>query len=633
MVTRSSLVWIMTGIAAGIAGGWLWNRERTSDDMPSTASASAAEPIRSPFMPRREREEHASYLSPSNAGSRSEPERASSKSSSEFAHRQSVYESASHANREQLAAMMADARALANPVERRNTLEVLVLRYAELDVAGALGEAIENDRETAAHLLASLTSVAPEQTWERAKEVTNPAERFAYLDAVANAWAARDPQRAFEKVTDLPVQWQRSELLQSVVSAIADRDPRLAIRLAESQGPVVSGSLTELIATQWSRQNPSEAARWVEGLSRTDQARYAYRVADAYVAQKPSEALAWALRLAGSPQRYLWSAMLGEMAKYDADQALQIAQSAESPAQRAQAMGKVLAAIAETNPSLAMTHLSKMPSGRMRSEILGEVARSVATLTPTAALDWLNDINDDSLQLEAAQSLGWALSRRNVEAAAQLVDRVPKDARQNWITAVALAYAEFDVDRGRQWVRKYSNEGVDTAAQFARSVASRNPELAIQLVSDVTDDQERDRLLAGLLRPLTEHSPAQGARWAEKITDDEQRSRSIGEVAGIWAQYDLPAARKWIQSLDDGPAKDQALTTLVQQGRGSVDDMLGIINQIQTPERRSHAVLMAAMRLSQSDLESARTLLRRYPLDPARQRQFDEFLQRRNRGP
>ena len=28
MVTRSSLVWVMTGIAAGIAGGWLWNRER-----------------------------------------------------------------------------------------------------------------------------------------------------------------------------------------------------------------------------------------------------------------------------------------------------------------------------------------------------------------------------------------------------------------------------------------------------------------------------------------------------------------------------------------------------------------------------------------------------------------------------
>jgi hypothetical protein len=275
----------------------------------------------------------------------------------------------------------------------------------------------------------------------------------------------------------------------------------------------------------------------------------------------------------------------------------------------------------------------KLPPGRMRSEVLGQVARSVAALPPTSAIDWLNDIDDDSIQLEAAQSLGWALAQTNVEAAAQLVDRVPKEARPNWITAVALGYAEFDVDKGRQWVRRYASDGVDTAAQFARTVAQRNPELAVQLIDDVTDDQERDRLLVGVLRPLTEHSPAQAARWAEKITDAEIRARSVGEVAGIWAQYDLPAARKWIGTLDDGPAKEQALTQLVSNGRGSVDDMVGIINQIQTPERRSQAVLMAAMRLSQNDMESARTLLRRYPLDPARQRQFDEFLQRRGRGP
>ena len=325
MVTRSSLVWVMTGIAAGIAGGWLWNRERPVDVAPSAASASSGEPIRSPFTQRRE--ERATYLTPSDASRR----RAGLRSTARSRRRNSLIVSRSTSPpatpiASSSPSMIADARALANPVERRSTLEALLLRYAELDVDGALGQALENDRETAAHLLAALTAVAPEQTWERAKQVTNPAERFAYLDAVVDAWAAQDPERAFTQVADLPAEWQRTELLQSVIAAIADRDPRLAIRLAESQGPVVSGSLTELIATQWSRQNPSEAARWVEGLSRPDQARYAYRVADAYVAQKPSEALAWALRLAGSPQRYLWSSMLGQMAKYDPDQALQIAQ-------------------------------------------------------------------------------------------------------------------------------------------------------------------------------------------------------------------------------------------------------------------------------------------------------------------
>jgi hypothetical protein len=506
------------------------------------------------------------------------------------------------------------------------------LRYAELDTNGALEQALELDRETAAHLLAVLASVAPEQTWERAKQVTNPAERFAYLDAVVQALAAEDPERAFAKVADLPAEWQRSELLQAVVTSIADRDPRLAIKLAETQGSIVSASLIDLIATQWSRRNPSEAARWVEGLPRQEQARYAYRVAEAYVAQKPSEALAWGLRLAGSPRKFLWSSMLGEMAKYDPDQALQIAQAAESPAQRAQALGKVLAAIAETNPALAMTHLQKIPAGEARSEILGEIAGSVAALTPTQALDWLNDIDEKSTQVEAAKSLGWQLARRNVEAAAQLVDRIPKEARSSWITAVALAYADVDVDKGRQWVRRYANEPGDATFQFARTVAARNPDLAVQLVDGIADDQERDRMLRGILQPLAEHSPALAARWAERVTDDELRARSISEVANTWAQYDLPAARKWALSLGDGPAKDQALTTLVQRGGGTVDDVVPIINQIQTPERRSHAVLMAAMRLSQNDMEGARTLLRRYPLDPARQRQFDDYVQRRGRG-
>jgi hypothetical protein len=155
----------------------------------------------------------------------------------------------------------------------------------------------------------------------------------------------------------------------------------------------------------------------------------------------------------------------------------------------------------------------------------------------------------------------------------------------------------------------------------------------VQLVDGVVDDQERDRLLRGLLGPLAEHSPAIAARWAERVTDDDMRTRSVGEVASIWAQYDLPAARKWVLSLEDGPPKDTALTQLVQRAGGSLDDVLPIIGQIQMPERRSRAVLMAAMQLSQSDMEGARTLLRRYPLDPSRQRQFEDYVQqRRNKG-
>ena len=136
--------------------------------------------------------------------------------------------------------------------------------------------------------------------------------------------------------------------------------------------------------------------------------------------------------------------------------------------------------------------------------------------------------------------------------------------------------------------------------------------------------------LAGEIEPIGFDVKAPRAQLMGR--DRHSRARSIGEVASTWAQYDASAARKWVLSLDDGPAKDQALTALVQRGGASVDDMQQIINQIQMPERRSQAVLMAAMSMSRNDMEGARTLLRRYPLDPARQRQFDDYVQRRGRG-
>jgi hypothetical protein len=632
MVTRSSLVWVMTGIAAGIAGGWLWNRERTVEMTAVPAPASYTETIRSPFAPRRE--ERASYLThpqSDRSASSAAVESRRRESSSDFSHRRALYASASLADRTQLDAMIADAKALANANERRSTLDILLLRYAEIDADGALRYAADIDRETATHLIATLAAVIPDRAWEYAAHTSDPAERLAYLNSVITVWAADEPERVFTKVTELPAQWQRSELLQQAIGEIATRNPRLAMDLVGRLEPAVSTSLLDLVASVWSRNDPSAAARWVESNPRAKQSRLAYRVADAYIAQKPDEALAWGLRLATTPQRYLWSSMLGRMAAYNPDEALRLAQAAENPAQRAQALGNVLAAIAQTNPSLATAQLMKIPPGNARSNIIYQIADNVAATTPGSALDWLNSIDDARTRIEAATSLGNSLARRDVEAAAQLMDRIPKEARSSWISSVAMAYADSDVEKGRQWIKRYASEAGPATVQFARTVAARNPEAAVQMIEGVSDDKERDRLLSGMLPMLAENSPETAARWAERMSDENARASAVAQVTAVWAQYDAQAARKWVQSLDGGE-RDQGLTVLVERSGAPLDEMLPIINQIQVPERRMHAVLMTAMRLAQNDPESARTLLRRYPLDPARQRQFDDFMQRRGRG-
>ncbi|MGH8186468.1 MAG: hypothetical protein ACREUC_07890, partial [Steroidobacteraceae bacterium] len=584
---------------------------------------------RSPFAASRELSSVGSAAQRSIESDRPERPTSSVAPGIDFSRRQAIYEKAGAADQDELDSLIAQAKALPDGAERRSTLEILLLRYAQSDFDGAMRHAMGVERTTAASLITALASTAPERAWERVSDAKHPAAQREYRSAVVSAWVAREPELAFANVVAMPVDWQRTELLQQATAEIARRDPRLAIELVGTIDAANSEDFLDIVAQEWARRDPAAAARWVESYPQAKQARFAYKVADAYVAQNPTEALAWAVRISQSPRRYLWAYMLGKIALYDPHEALRLANAADSPVQRSHGLGTVLGAIAQRNPELATAHLAKVPAGRgSRGEVLMQIANGIVTVAPTAAIDWLNSIDDEAMRVEAANYLGSALARADVEAAAQLIDRIPKEARGAWISSVALGYADHDIEKGRLWIRKYSDERSDAAFQFARTVASRNPEAALQLLDGVTDEAERNRLMSGMMMPLAEQSPELAARWAERITDNSARERAVGQVASVWRQYDWPAARKWALSLEDGPARDAAVMHLAMNA-GNVDETLSLINQVQSPERRMDLVMRTAMQMAQSDPQGARTLIRRHPLDPQRQHQLDRFLQQR----
>jgi hypothetical protein len=624
---RAIVSWLMAGTAAVLALVWFMSRESAKEV--AAAAPEATQTLRSPFAANRY--SSTASLTPARAIESDGPERpaASIPASADFSRRQAIYEKAAAADQDELDALIAEAKALPEGAERRSTLEILLLRYAQADFDGALKHAMELDRTTAASLINTLAATAPERAWERVSEMQNAGTQREYRSAIVSAWSMREPERAFANVVAMSADWQRTELLQQATAEIAQRDPRLAIELIGTIDAGNADDLLDIVAQEWARRDPAAAARWVETYPQAKQARFAYKVADAYVAQNPSEALAWAIRISQTPRRHLWSYMLGKIALYDPHEALRIANAAESPAQRSQALGTVLGSIAQRNPDLATEHLRKVPAGRSRTQVLMQIANGITTVTPGAAIEWLNSIDDDAMRVEAANYLGSQLARTDVEAAAQLIDRIPKEARGAWISAVALGYADFDIEKGRQWIRKYSDERSEASFQFARTVASRSPELAQQLLEGISDDGERNRLISGMVMPMAEQAPELAARLAGRITDENARANALGTVANVWQQYDWPGARKWALSLEDGPARDTAVTTVAMSATNH-DDALSLINQIQSPERRQDVVMRVAMQMSQSDPQGARTLLRRHPLDPQRQSQVDRYLKRRD---
>jgi hypothetical protein len=549
----------------------------------------------------------------------------------EFSRREALYVIAGRADWPQLRGLIAAATALPNEAERLDTLETLWLRYAELDPEAALRSALETDRATATRLVAVLARTQPQQSWEAVARISDPLARIAFQKAVVTTWAPQEPDRAFATVQAMPRSWQRRQLLEEATAQIAQRDPTYALELVKGLESTNANSLRLTVALEWVKFDPAGAAQWVETLEPQAQGEVAYQVGDAFVAQQPEAALAWALRIAHSPGRNLWSHLVGELARQNRDQAWQLAQSAENPAQRMRASGAVIRTIASTDPALAATYLEKIPPGAPRSQIAAQVGNDVSFTEPALALAWLESIGDSDIRVAVANSMAVNLARSDVETAAKLMDRVPKEARRQWMNAVAMAYANADPVRGGEWLARQRDVPGSIVANFAANISAIDPETTLDVINRF-DEKQRQAALMGVLPKMAQQAPEAAARMVDDIADRRVRAQVTGRVATIWARYDEAAARKWVTSLPWGDPRDQGLEALVNNQNSSLDDRLTLIGQIQSPDTRSQAVWNTAMSLVASDPEGARTVLRRYPLGPEMQAQLESTLRQHKEG-
>lgn len=541
---------------------------------------------------------------------------------SSFSQRNALYARTANASDAELEEMIDEARAIVGQVERVPTLEILLLKLAERDVGAAVRAAVDGERTDAYALIATLATSDPEAVWRAVALTGDPLARMEHQGAVASVWLAHDPARAFATIASLPTGWPREQLLRQSAWALARRDPQQAIELVKTLPNGERRELYSAVAQQWGRHDPATAAEWIETQDLQMQGALAYQIANSYVAQQPEEALAWALRISRSPGRNLWSHMIGQIAVHDPQDALRRAQAAENPAQRAQALGRAIASIAARDPALATAYLDKLPPGNVRSSAVAEVAMQVAQLRPHGAVDWLRDLPDAGLRMAAVNAVASTLAQSDVSAAAQMIDRVPRELRDSWVEHVALAYAQTDAERGVEWLNRWSDEAPHVAYNFVHNVAMRDLDAGLQVIDQLAEGVERDQMLTNVMGMVAMRSPETALEHLQNIDDDRMRMQATATVAGAWGQQDPTGARKWATSLTAGTTRDAALSQLIPH-MPSLDERISLLEQIQSPDRRVTAVFEAAARMARSDPDGMRALLRRFPLDPQRQQQLD----------
>ncbi|MGH8175555.1 MAG: hypothetical protein ACREV5_04760 [Steroidobacter sp.] len=634
-MTRWRIVLAIAGAGVAVAGYWLVARD-TGPAGPSDMTGSAHTAASKLSLPRPA--ENPNVLSAAEARAQRELQYAdfsriaqTEDLPSTFARREALYAIAARADASRLDELIDEAKLLVNESERANALEILLLRLAERDPEAAVRRALEAQRTDSVRLIAVLSELAPQPAWQAMSQVGDPLARMEYQNAIAQTWAAQDPARAFASVAGLPADWTREQLLRQLTWRMTRKDPRLAIDLANTLPDPDRNPLLDAVADQWGRYDPAAAAEWVEGMNRGMQGRLAYRIAGAYVVQQQEEALTWALRISQSPGRNLWSYMVGQIAIRNPHEALQLAQSAENPMQRTRALGQVLTSIASRDPALAMSYVDKLPAGDSRTQTAAGIAAQIARTQPATAVEWLRDLDDGKMRAHVAMAVANAVAERDVDAAAHLIDRIPKQVRPVWISSVAQVYARSDLDKGMQWVEQYHDEAPGLTHQFAQSLAMHSPDAALDVVDRLADEKERNIALANVLSYIAMQSPQTAMRYITRISDDNARAQTAARIAESWVRHDEPAARKWVLSLEPGGVRDTGLSQLIPH-LASVDDRISLLGQIQSQDARMNSVFNTVMHLASADPEGARTLLRRYPLDPMRQQQLDSYLRQQQRG-
>jgi hypothetical protein len=562
-----------------------------------------------------------------------------------LARMRALVELASSADAGTLRGLVAEANRL-GPADRRDSLEILLLRWFELDpqsaprqlVDTAIGKPAGIERtDEVTSIARAWAQIAPGEAFEYAARIRDAGLRAEYESAVLAAWGERDPAAALGSVIAMPQGWRKDQLLRQAASDLVRQDPERAIALAMKAPRLDSRPLLTHIVQQWAAHDPRAAGRWLAGNMARANRSVAMQIASRYGAIDPEEAIAWGLRVDRTGNRGVVGMALAGYAESNPQEALRLAMGIESEQHRGGAITAVLSAIARTDPQLAMANLDKAQGARWRGQAAGVIAQQLARSDPRAALEWLGKQPDDDMwRYNSFASLASGLADNDLETAVSLAEHVPPDMRAHWVANIVGYYAAQEPDAALRWLRSFQDDPSyqQILAQAAPQLSMVDAQAAFELAAAMPDARQRDQAMVNMMSRGSMRSPETAVRWLDRIKDDQMRARAAQNILWQWSQSDPEAARKWTSNLPVGALRDSALSALVGAGASgraiSADEVSTMIGQIGSPDVRAEAVYAAAMRLARSDIEGARTLLRRHPLDPSRRemlaRQLSEHL-------
>jgi hypothetical protein len=395
----------------------------------------------------------------------------------------------------------------------------------------------------------------------------------AYLPVLARL----NPEAALAYFDENHRQFRTSGVLYTVFGDWAGRAPLAAAPEAlarDKPGSMQHGAISAVLS-RWAASDPKAAWAWVETIgSKKARDRATGVLFSTWAQNAPSEAVAAISALPeGETKRNAQNSVVSNLAFRDPELVRRI--------------------LAESTES----------STKQRKELVSTAIRGVASSNPEIAIEILESTDNGAWKADLGPEMVSSLARENVELAISFAEKLPESAQTSAYSNMITAWGSSDPKAALTWVVKNSDKVKSSSSLewIASQWAEREPEEALGWFESLPEGDAKKEMLRGFITGVASENPKMAAGWLDRVGADN-RTSSISNIASKWADSEPAEAAKWLLSMPSTSDQIAGIDSLVRQWADSdVKAAAAWADKLANSGVRDRAVIALSYFLSDSD--------------------------------
>tara|TARA_B100001094_G_scaffold327105_1_gene384556 strand:- start:91 stop:1359 length:1269 start_codon:yes stop_codon:yes gene_type:complete len=306
--------------------------------------------------------------------------------------------------------------------------------------------------------------------------------------------------------------------------------------------------VTEFRALGITEQRMSEYGMLLHGWAKTD----------------PKGALAYTLKNTGTP--FARQEIMASWSTDDPEAAIAFARANHTGTGANPLLVGVIRGIAPGNLSRATDLLQDLPYGRERGDTLQSILPLVMENGVSNALTWTASIADAQLQSGAINYIMSGLAGSEPRHAAELLVTLDdKSAAARAADDVGGALARLDLEEAKTWSAGLNDELRSQAIEgVIGHYASQDPSAASEWLASLPETADLDGAIRQFAWRSQRSEPQLAADWIGQIQSIERRNEMYNSVLSRWLRNDPASAEQWIQTTPNLPENVRGLPNRVR---------------------------------------------------------------------